>query len=152
MLLAAMILGLIGGIQYFIGGTAGTISEQWGYMNNAPWWVVSLIPIGVVGTLGGAVVRWRPSLGGFLLLLAGVSAIVIGLVSFDESLRQGDVLFSPPMVSTHPFDGPLEYLLSPLFALIIGGALAFAGRKPTGLPAPTTLGETITAFLKQLLR
>ena len=151
MLLAAMILGLIGGIQYFIGGTAGTITEHWDHVDNTPWWVISLIPIGVVGTLGGAVVRWRPSLGGVLLLLAGVSAIVIGLVSFEESFEQDGVLFFPPLVSTHPF-APLAYLLSPLFALIIGGALALAGRKPTGLPAPTNLGETITAFLKQLLR
>lgn len=151
MLLAAMILGLIGGIQYFIGGTAGTITEHWDHMDNTPWWVISLIPIGVVGTIGGAVVLWRPSLGGVLLLLAGVSAMVIGLVSFDESFGQDGVLLFPAFVSTHPFV-PLAYLLSPLFALIIGGALALAGRKPTGLPAPTSLGETVTAFLKQLLR
>ena len=135
MLLAAMILGLIGGIQYFIGGTAGTITEHWDHMDNAPWWVISLIPIGVVGTLGGAVVRWRPSLGGVLLLLAGVSAMVIGLVSFDESFGQDGVLLFPAFVSTHPFV-PLAYLLSPLFALIIGGALALAGRKANWFACP----------------
>lgn len=155
MLLAAVILGLIGGISYFIGGAAGTVAEFEDYMGHpldTPWWVIPLIPIGVVGTIGGALVRWRPSLAGVLLLLAAASSIVIGIISFDEAISQEGMNFFPPVVTTHPFAGSLGFPPIPLFALIIAGALAFAGRKRPSMPAPTNMGGVITAFLKELLR
>ncbi len=125
MLIAAMILGLIGGISYFIGGITGLI----GVPPPTPWWSVALIPIGLVGTIGGALPRCKPTLAGACLILAGVSALGVGLASAEEIFgwtRDFPSLFA--YLSLHPLMGSLLYVPS-LFALIIGGALALAANK-----------------------
>ena len=61
MLIAAMILGIIGGISYFVGGGAGAIG--WGG-DGAPWWVFALMPIGVLGAMGAMRSTNKPNLGG----------------------------------------------------------------------------------------
>ena len=131
MLIAAMILGLIGGISYFIGGTSIITTASWEEIfvthTGPPWWAISMIPLGFVGTVGGALVYWKPNLGTVLLLLASISAIVIGIVSFGVSFELAHIEFIPPMLSAHPFAGPLLYLPGPLLTLIIATALAFVG-------------------------
>jgi len=130
MLIAAMILGLIGGITYFMGGTTLIVAAD-----DPPWWVISLIPIGVVGTIGGAAVLWKPSqsLSAILLLLAGVAAIVVGIVSYEDAVEFESAVFIPPIITFHAFADSFLYHPLAVFALIIAGALAIAGqRKKTG--------------------
>ena len=124
MLIAAMILGLVGGISYFIGGITGLT----GIEGSTPWWNVALIPAGLVGTIGGALPRHKPALAGALLLLAGVSALAVGLSSVDAIVGSPSDLSFIQFLSMHPFVGSAFYL-PPLFALIIGGALALAANK-----------------------
>jgi len=127
MLIAAMILGLVGGLCYFIGGSAGVVADVGGGLDPTPWWAVALVPIGVIGTLGGAMVRWRSSMGGMLMLLAGVSALAVGIASAEELLESQGSAFLV-LVSVHPFIGSVFYI-PPLIALIVGGALALGTKK-----------------------
>ena len=128
MLIAAMILGLIGGITYFVGGGAGAVS--WGE-GTAPWWMLSLIPIGVFGAMGGMVARTKPSLGGIAMLLAAAGAMGVGFASYNE--YAGDPSLSHQFVSVilpvHPFMGSLVYAPVPLLTLVIGGVLALSSGK-----------------------
>jgi len=130
MLIVAMVLGLIGGITYFVGGGAGSIDP--GIIvtgaTSAPWWVIALIPIGVVAVIGAALVRINPGLGGSILLLAGAAAISVGFASFEDAANNGRLVLGP--LSVHTFAGPTGWLPVPLLALIIAGALALsAGKK-----------------------
>jgi len=128
MLIAAMILGLVGGISYFVGGGAGAISWAEG---STPWWVIALIPIGAIGALGAAMVRANPSVGGSIMLLTGAAAIAVGFASYDEAIGVTsffrNVLLSS--IPAHAFVGPAIYLPVPLLSLIIGGALALSAPK-----------------------
>ena len=125
MLTAAMILGLIGGISYFIGGISGLT----GIEGPTPWWNVAMIPVGLVGTTGGSLPRHKPALAGTLLLLAGVSALAVGLSSADTLIDPSTPSLSFfGFLSLHPFTGTIFYL-PPLFMLIVGGALALAANK-----------------------
>lgn len=126
MLVAAMILGLIGGISYFVGGGAGAISWADG---STPWWVIALIPIGAIGALGAAMVRANPGVGGSIMLLTGAAAIAVGFASYDEAFEARTFLQNLPSIPTHPFIGPAIYLPVPLLSLIIGGALALSAPK-----------------------
>jgi len=127
MLVAAMILGLIGGIAYFVGGGAGAISWADG---STPWWVIALIPIGAIGALGGAMVRANPGIGGTCMLLAGAAAIAVGFASYEEAFEARTFLSNLPSIPAHAFVGPAIYLPVPLLSLIVGGALALsAGQK-----------------------
>ena len=125
MLIAAMVLGLIGGITYFVGGGMGAIVHT-GY-DSAQWWVIALIAIGAVAIIGAALVRVNPGMGGRILLLAGAAAISVGFASYETASA------SQPSLSLwfpeHPFAGPFIYLPVPLLSLIIGGALALAAGK-----------------------
>ena len=125
MLIAAMVLGLIGGITYFVGGGAGAI----GYSSTGatPWWIIALIPIGAVGIIGAALVRVKPSLAGSILLLAGAAAISVGFASFEDAANNGRLFVGP--LPVHAFAGPTGWLPVPLLALIIAGALALAAGK-----------------------
>ena len=130
MLIAAMVLGLIGGITYFVGGGAGAVDP--GIIvtgaTSAPWWVIALIPIGAVAIIGAALVRVNSGLGGSILLLAGAAAISVGFASFEEAVNNGRLVLGP--LSVHAFAGPTGWLPVPLLALIIAGALALsAGKK-----------------------
>jgi hypothetical protein len=131
MLIAAMILGLIGGITYFIGGISAVTSVAWEelihYHTGPPWWAVSMIPVGLVATLGGYLAYRKPYAGAVLLLLASVAAMAIGIASFQISFELDDVGFVPPMLSVHPFGGSLVLLPGPILAVIIATALAFVG-------------------------
>ena len=135
MLLAAMILGLIGGITYFVGGGAAVIEPGAGVnpalgIDSVQWWMIALIVIGAVGVLGGALVRVNPGLAGTILLLAGAAAISVGFASYEEAAEAGPLSLAL-MFPTHPFAGPLVYLPVPLISLVVAGALALsAGRKP----------------------
>lgn len=132
MLIAAMILGLIGGITYFVGGGAGVIG--WAGESSAPWWVVSLMPIGILGAMGAALVRIRPNVAGMIMMLAAASALGVGFASFEEyateHIAQGYVVSVLP---THPFAGSIVYFPIPLLTLIIGGVLALSSGKKSGL-------------------
>ena len=131
MLIAAMILGLIGGITYFVGGGAGAIG--WGGEGSAPWWVVSLIPIGVLGAMGAALARTKPSVAGMIMLLAAAGALGVGFASFEE-YASGQI--SSPYMSlvlpTHAFSGSVLYAPVPLLTLVIGGMLALSSGKKSG--------------------
>jgi hypothetical protein len=137
MLIAAMILGLVGGTIYFVGGGAGSIVLGDG--GSAPWWVIALIPIGAAGVMGGALVRVNSVMAGIILLLAAAAAISVGFASYEEAwdtvIRQGTTnyyLIPTGILSQHAFLGPLIYLPVPLLSLIIGGALALsAGKRPS---------------------
>ena len=126
MLIAAMVLGLIGGITYFVGGGMGAIVHT-GY-DSAQWWVIALIAIGAVAIIGAALVRVNPGLGGSILLLAGAAAISVGFASYKDTASVSQLNLSL-MFPEHPFAGPFIYLPVPLLSLIIGGALALAAGK-----------------------
>jgi len=131
MLIAAMILGLIGGITYFVGGGAGAIG--WSGEGSAPWWVVSLIPIGVLGAMGAALARTKPSLAGMIMLLAAVGAMSVGFASFEE--YAGEQIGSQYMslvLPMHAFAGSVLYAPVPLLTLVIGGVLALSSGKKSG--------------------
>ncbi|MDM7999680.1 MAG: hypothetical protein QUS33_06700 [Dehalococcoidia bacterium] len=128
MLIAAMVLGLIGGITYFVGGGAGAIGWQSG--DSAPWWVISLVPIGVLGAMGAAIARTKPMTAGVVMLLAAVAALGIGFASYEEYAADYIALECvPATLPTHAFAGSLVYFPVPLLTLIIGGVLALASGK-----------------------
>ena len=139
MLLAAMILGLVGGISYFVGGGAAVIAPGAGInpalgIDSVEWWMIALIAIGVVGVLGGALARVNPGLAGTILLLAAAAAISVGFASYEEAVDMvtyNNFLMPPNLLPQHAFSGPLIYLPIPLLSLVIGGALALSsGKKP----------------------
>jgi tellurite resistance protein TehA-like permease len=131
MLIAAMILGLIGGITYFVGGCTGAISWTDG---TAPWWVVSLIPIGVLGAMGAALARTKPSVAGMIMLLAAAGALGVGLASYSayDAYVVDRTLARDILLPVHPFMGSVMYAPVPLLTLIIGGMLALSSGKKTG--------------------
>lgn len=132
MLVAAMILGLIGGTAYFVGGGAGSIALGNG---DAPWWVIALIPIGAAGVMGGALVRVNPGFAGVVMLLAAAAAISVGFASYEEAVdmvTHNNFLMPANMLPQHPFAGPLIYLPVPLLSLVVGGALALSAGKRRG--------------------
>jgi hypothetical protein len=126
MLIAAMVLGLIGGITYFVGGGMGAIVHTGA--DSAQWWVIALIVIGAVAIIGAALVRMNPGLGGSILLLAGAAAISVGFASYKEAVSVSQLNFSL-VFPEHPFAGPFIYLPVPLLSLVVGGALALAAGK-----------------------
>jgi len=129
MLIAAMILGLIGGISYFIGGGVGSIVLGEGTAS-APWWVVSLIPIGALGAMGAAMVRTKPSVAGMTMLLAAIGAIGVGFASCEAAMEYKAI--DEVLNTIHPFGGPFMFVQVPLLSLIIGGMLALSSGKKTG--------------------
>jgi hypothetical protein len=129
MLIAAMILGLIGGITYFVGGGVGTIVLGEG-ADSAPWWVVSLIPIGALATMGAAIVRTKPNVAGYVLLLAAAGAIGVGFASCQEAMEYKAI--DEVLNTIHPFGGPFMFVQVPLLSLFIGGMLALSSGKKTG--------------------
>jgi hypothetical protein len=141
MLLAAMILGLIGGLSYALGGASALTSVPWEevvvYHTGPPWWVVTMIPIGVVGAVGGALVYWKPKHGAALLFLAASGAILTGLLAMQESFELERQTYTPGILPMHPFSGPIVAFPVPLFAHVIALALAVAFiRKPGWLGKP----------------
>lgn len=130
MLIAAMILGIIGGISYFVGGSAGALG--WGG-DGAPWWVFALMPIGILGAMGAMLVRIRPNLAGYIMLLAAAGALGVGFASFEDYATNyyapGSIV---SLVPTHAFAGSLIYVPVPLLTLIIGGVLALSSGKKSG--------------------
>ena len=130
MLIAAMILGLIGGISYFVGGGAGVVS--WG-AGTAPWYMISLIPIGVLGAMGGMVARTKPSMGGIIMLVTAAAAMGVGFASFAKySSDQINSTYMSLVLPTHPFAGSIISAPVPLLCLVVGGALALSSGKKTG--------------------
>ena len=130
MLIAAMILGLVGGVTYFVGGGAGAVAWSQG---TAPWWMLSLIPIGVVGAMGGMVARTKPSMGGIIMLVTAAAAMGVGFASFAKySSDQINSTYMSLVLPTHPFAGSLIYAPVPLLCLVVGGALALSSGKKTG--------------------
>lgn len=131
MLVAAMILGLIGGITYFVGGCVGVIGWEDGA---APWWMVMLVVIGPVGAMGASLARTKPSLAGMVMLLAAAVALGVGLASYSDFQSYfGNVLDATgeAALPVHPFKGSLLGLPVPLLTLIIGGMLALSSGKTT---------------------
>jgi len=132
MLIAAMILGLVGGMLYFIGGSTGVLADFWGSTEPTPWWAVAMVPVGIIGTIGGAMARWKANLAGVTLLLAGVSALAVGIASAEETFGSSSGLSS--VLSMHPFFGSVLYF-PPLIMLIVGGSLALSAKKDTSREA-----------------
>lgn len=127
MLVAAMVLGLYGGLSYFVGGGTAVVADLWG---STPWWAVAMIPIGVIGALGGAMARSSPSLAGIVLLLAGVSALAVGFASAEEASQSGAAASSLlSYLPIHPLMGSFLFNLPALIPLIIGGCLALAAAR-----------------------
>jgi hypothetical protein len=131
MLIAAMILGLIGGITYFVGGCAGIISWPDG---TAPWWMISLILIGAVGAMGAAMARTKPNVAGIVMLLAAAGAIGVGLASYNayDAYVADRTLARDILLPVHPFMGSVMYAPVPLLTLVIGGMLALSSGKKSG--------------------
>ena len=149
MLLAAMILGIVGGVTYFAGGISAVTSVSWEQIfethTGPPWWTVILIPIGLVGLFGGVLVYWKPKAGAILLALASVSALAAGIASYQQSsqlVQLEGVSFVPPILPTHPFATPLLYLPGPLLALTVGAALAFAAMKRPGIKSVGQISQS----------
>ncbi len=145
MLLIAMILGLIGGLSYALGGASALTSVAWEevvvYHTGPPWWVVTLIPIGLVGATGGALVYWRPNIGAALLFLAIFGAVLTGLMAMQDSYEvEGQ--FLGQILPMHPFAGPLMIFPVPIFALVTALALTMAFlRKPAWLRESAGAGQ-----------
>jgi len=138
MLVIAMILGLIGGLSYALGGASALTSVAWEevvvYHTGPPWWVVTLIPIGLVGATGGALVYWRPKIGAALMFLAVFGAVLTGLMAMQESWELEGQLYGMQILPVHPFGGPFMIFPVPLFSLVSAIALAMAFiRKPEWL-------------------
>jgi hypothetical protein len=143
MLLIAMILGLVGGLSYALGGASALTSVPWEevvvYHTGPPWWVVTLIPIGLVGAAGGALVYWRPKIGAALLFLAVFGAVLTGLMAMQESYELDGQVYGTQILPMHPFGGPFLVFPVPLFALVTAIALAMAFlRKPRWLGKSAT--------------
>lgn len=132
MLIAAMILGLIGGIIYFVGGGAGVI--VWDGDGSAPWWMISLIPIGALGSMGAAMARTKPGLAGIIMLVAATGALGVGFASYGayNTYVSDRILSRDLLLPVHPFMGYVLYTPVPLLTLIIGGMLALSSGKKTG--------------------
>jgi hypothetical protein len=131
MLIAAMVLGLIGGVTYFVGGCVGVI--DWGE-GTAPWWMISLIVIGAVGAMGGPIARTKPSIAGAIMLIAAAAALCVGIASwgaYDEYVADS-VLSRDIVLPMHPLMGSIIYAPVPLLTLIIGGVLALSSGKKSG--------------------
>ncbi len=130
MLVAAMILGLIGGMTYFVGGCTGIITWPDG---TAPWWMISLILVGAVGAMGGAMARTKPTMAGIVMLLATAGAIGIGFASYNayDAYVADRVLSRDILLPVHPFMGSVMYTPVPLLTLVIGGMLALSSGKKT---------------------
>ncbi len=131
MLIAAMVLGLIGGITYFVGGCVGVIGWEDG---TAPWWMIMLVVIGPVGAMGAAMARTKPQLAGMIMLLAAAAALGVGLASYsDFQAHFSNMLNVSPELALpiHPFLGSLFSLPVPLLTLVIGGMLALSSGKAT---------------------
>ncbi len=132
MLVAAMILGLIGGITYFVGGCTGVINWEAG---TAPWWMIMLVVIGPVGAMGASMARTKPSLAGVVMLLAAAVALGVGLASYDDVQSQFEYFWLNPSsayaLPVHPLMGSLLGLPVPLLTLVIGGMLALSSGKKT---------------------
>ena len=146
MLLAAMILGIVGGVTYFAGGISAVTSVSWEQIfqthTGPPWWTVILIPIGLVGLFGGVLVYWKPKAGAILLALASISAMAAGIASFQQSFQISTASFIPPILPAHPFATPLLYLPGPLLALTVGAALAFAAMKRPGIKSVGQISQS----------
>ena len=151
MLIAAMILGLVGGMLYFIGGSTGVLADFWGSSMEpnppTPWWAVAMIPVGVIGTIGGAMARWKANLAGVTLLLAGVSALAVGFASAEETFGSSSSLSS--VLSMHPFIGSVLYF-PPLIMLIVGGSLALSVKRETRREADN-VGDLILSLVSALV-
>jgi hypothetical protein len=129
MLIAAMILGIIGGISYFVGGGSGAIILGTAG-DPAPWWVFALLPIGALGAMGGAIARTKPMMAGVVMLLAAVGAIGVGFASCEAAMEYKAI--DEVLNTIHPFGGPLLFAQVPLLSLIIGGVLALSSGKKSG--------------------
>jgi hypothetical protein len=131
MLIAAMILGLIGGITYFVGGCVGIIGWEDG---TAPWWMIMLVVIGPVGAMGAAMARTKPTMAGMVMLVAAAAALGVGVASYSDFQEHfgGMLNVSTELpLPVHPFMGSLLSLPVPLLTLVIGGMLALASGKTT---------------------
>jgi hypothetical protein len=134
MLIAAMILGLIGGITYFVGGCTGIVSWPDTISETAPWWMIMVTAIGAAGAMGAAMARTKPSTAGIVMLLAAAVALGVGIASYNafagyvtDGVVSGDI-----PLPVHPFAGSIWYTPVPLLTLIIGGVLALSSGKRTG--------------------
>ena len=134
MLIAAMILGLIGGITYFVGGCTGIVSWPDTISETAPWWMIMVTAIGAAGAMGAAMARTKPTTAGIVMLFAAAVALGVGIASFNayDGYVADGTLPSDIHLPVHPFAGYVLYLPVPLLTLIIGGVLALSSGKKTG--------------------
>lgn len=93
----------------------------------ASWWAIALIPIGLVGFIGGTLARTRADLAAIFMLLAGLSALVVGLYSAEDAFEGSG--FAAGYLSLHPLMSSSPFFIPPLVLLIVGGALALAAKK-----------------------
>jgi len=60
MLIAAMTLGILVGVGEVFGGAAGWIQGAHSYYDGVEWWVVAIIPFGVIAAAGGFCTLRKP--------------------------------------------------------------------------------------------
>jgi hypothetical protein len=134
MLIAAMILGLIGGITYFVGGCAGIVSWPDTISETAPWWMIMVVVIGAVGAMGASMARTKPTMAGAIMLLAAAVALGVGIASYNayDGYVADRTIARDIYLPVHPFMGYALYVPVPLLTLIIGGMLALSSGKKTG--------------------
>lgn len=134
MLVAAMILGLIGGITYFVGGCVGIISWPETVSEVAPWWMILTMLVGAVGAMGAAMARTKPTVAGAVMLLSAAVALGVGIASYNsyDGYVADRILSRDIQLPVHPFMGYALYIPVPLLTLILGGMLALSSGKKTG--------------------
>ncbi|MFC2000649.1 hypothetical protein ACFLXE_07870, partial [Chloroflexota bacterium] len=123
------------------------LADMWGSTDPTPWWAVAMVPVGIIGTIGGAMARWKANIAGVMLLLAGVSALAVGIASAEETF--GSYSSAMTVLSMHPFIGSIFYF-PPLIMLIVGGSLAFSAKKDTSREADN-VGDLVLSLVSTVI-
>jgi uncharacterized membrane protein YdjX (TVP38/TMEM64 family) len=84
MLIAAMALGVLVGVGEVFGGAAGWVQGAHSYYDNVEWWVVAIIPFGVIAAAGGFCALRKPDFAAALLFLSGIGNFVVGLIAVAD--------------------------------------------------------------------
>lgn len=84
MLIAAMVLGVLVGVGEAFGGAAGWVQGARSYYDNVEWWVVAIIPFGIIAAAGGFCALRKPDFAAALLFLSAIGNFVVGLIAVAD--------------------------------------------------------------------
>jgi len=84
MLIAAMVLGVIVGVGEIFGGAAGWVQGAYSYYDDVDWWVIAIIPFGVIAAAGGFCALRKPDFAAALLFLSAIGNFVVGLIAVAD--------------------------------------------------------------------